>query len=99
MYDQCSRCSNNTLIAFQDENGAVQVGNHTLKGWTKSQLGAALDPVVGTGLALQPFHRMGQQDQINLYHQKSGLNLSLASWNPPSEVDNRGQLMMPFSGP
>ena len=99
MYDQCSRCSNNTIIAFQDENGAVQIGNHTLDGWTKSQLGAALDPVVGTGLALQPFYRIGQQDQINLYHQKSSLNLSLASWKPASEVENIGQLMIPFPDP
>lgn len=96
MYDQCSRCSNNTIIAFQDENGAVQIGNQTLEGWTKSQLGTALNPVVGTGLALQPFYRSGQQDQINLYHQKSSLNLSLASWHPASEAENIGQLIIPF---
>ena len=85
MYNQCSRCANTTIIAFQDENGFVQVGNLTSGGWTLTQLGSALDPEMGTGLALQPFYLNGSMDQINLYHQTSNLNLSLSSWNPPSK--------------
>ena len=85
MYNQCSRCANTTIIAFQDENGLVQIGNLTSGGWTLTQLGSALDPEMGTGLALQPFYLHGSEDQINLYHQTSNLNLSLTSWNPPSK--------------
>ncbi|KAL8718190.1 MAG: hypothetical protein Q9225_004652 [Loekoesia sp. 1 TL-2023] len=81
MYHECSLCANTTIITFQAENGAVQIGNLTSNGWTRTQLGAALDPAMGTGLALQPFKLVGREDQINLYHQKSGLNLSLASWH------------------
>ena len=82
MYNQCSRCANTTIIAFQDVNRLVQIGNLTSDGWTLTQLGSALDPEIGTGLALQPFYFSGSQDWINLYHQKSNLNLSLASWIP-----------------
>ena len=85
MYNQCSRCANTTIIAFQDENGFVQIGNLTSGGWTLTQLGSTLDPLIGTGLALQPFYLNGSADQINLYHQTSDLNLSLSSWNPPSK--------------
>ncbi|MCJ1429008.1 hypothetical protein MMC29_006921 [Sticta canariensis] len=81
MYHWCRLCANTTIIAFQDKNGFVQIGNHTSRGWTLNQLGQDLEPVMGTGLALQPFYRSGWLDQINLYHQKSLLNLSLASWN------------------
>ncbi|MCJ1228038.1 hypothetical protein MMC12_004698 [Toensbergia leucococca] len=82
MHNQCTRCANTTIIAFQDENGLVQIGNLTSTGWTLTQLGSALDPEMGTGLALQPFYRNGSEDQINLFHQKSNLNMSLASWKP-----------------
>ncbi|CAD6571477.1 MAG: hypothetical protein ASARMPRED_004609 [Alectoria sarmentosa] len=84
MYNQCSGCANTTIISFQDENGFVQIGNLTSDGWTLTQLGSALDPEMGTGLALQPFYLTGAEDQINLYHQKSNLNMSLASWKPAS---------------
>ena len=87
MYHWCRLCANTTIIAFQDKNGFVQIGNHTSRGWTLNQLGQDLEPVMGTGLALQPFYRSGWLDQINLYHQKSLLNLSLASWN---EVHQEG---------
>lgn len=80
MYNQCRLCANTTIIAFQDKNGFVQIGNLTSDGWILTQLGSALDPEIGTGLALQPFYRNGSKDQINLYHQKSNLNMSLASW-------------------
>ena len=90
MYNQCKLCANTTIIAFQDENGFVQIGNLTSGGWTLTQLGPALAPEMGTGLALQPFYLNGSEDQINLFHQKSDLNLSLASWKPASE--NNGGL-------
>ena len=85
MYNQCSRCANTTIIAFQDENGFIQIGNLTSGGWTLTQLGSALDPEMGTGLALQPFYLNGSEDIINLYHQTSNLNLSLSAWTPPSQ--------------
>lgn len=96
MYNQCSRCANTTIIAFQDENGFVQIGNLTSGGWTLNQLGSALDPEMGTGLALQPFYINGSEDQINLYHQTSDLNLSLASWNPPSNNHQGLSIARPF---
>ena len=79
MYHWCLFCSNTTIIAFQDENGFLQIGNLTFSGWTLNQLGQALEPVMGTGLAL---HYSGARDQINLFYQKSSLNLAQASWNP-----------------
>lgn len=82
MYNQCRLCANTTIIAFQDKNGFIQIGNLTSGGWALTQLGPALDPVIGTGLALQPFYLNGSADQINLYHQRSDLNMSLASWKP-----------------
>ena len=95
MYNQCNLCANTTIIAFQDENGFVQIGNLTSNGWTLRQLGAALDPEMGTGLALQPFYLSGLEDQINLYHQKSDLNISLASWKPASK-NNGGLFINPL---
>lgn len=79
MYNQCRLCANTTIIAFQDKNGFIQIGNLTSGGWALTQLGPALDPGIGTGLALQPFYLNGSADQINLYHQRSDLNMSLAS--------------------
>ena len=73
IYNQCKLCANTTIIAFQDENGFVQIGNLTSGGWTLTQLGPALRPEMGTGLALQPFYRNGLEDQINLFHQQSNL--------------------------
>lgn len=90
MYNQCKTCASTTIIAFQDKNGYVQIGNLTSDGWNLVQMGQALDPLLGTGLALQPFYRAGQVDEINLYHQKSTLNMSLAAWN--SEALNGGGL-------
>lgn len=82
MYNQCRLCANTTIIAFQDKNGFIQIGNLSSGGWALTQLGPALDPGIGTGLALQPFYLNGSADQINLYHQRSDLNMSLASWKP-----------------
>ncbi|KAL8827857.1 MAG: hypothetical protein Q9191_002938 [Dirinaria sp. TL-2023a] len=80
MYNQCRLCANTTIIAFQDKNGFVQIGNLTSLGWNLVQLGPGLAPQIGTALALQPFYRSGLEDQINLYYQKSNLNMSLATW-------------------
>jgi hypothetical protein len=84
MYNWCALCANTTLIAFQDENGLVQIGNFSASGgWNLTQLDASLDPLPGTGLALHPFYRQGLEDQINLFHQKSStLDMALASWKP-----------------
>lgn len=82
MYNQCGLCANTMIIAFQDTNGFIQIGNLTTGGWVLTQLGPALDPGIGTGLALHPFYLNGSADQINLYHQRSDLNMSLASWKP-----------------
>ena len=96
MYNQCKGCANTTIIAFQDKNGFVQIGNLTSGGWTLTQLGTALDPEIGTGLALQPFYRNGSgEDQINLYHQKSDLLMGLASWKPEL-VNNGGLFSVPL---
>ena len=95
MYNQCGRCANTTIIAFQDENGFVQVGNLTSGGWTLTQLGSALDPEIGTGLALQPFYYSGSTDQINLYHQTSNLNMSLASWKPALNIGGGLSIVWP----
>ncbi len=90
MYNQCKMCANTTIIAFQDMNGFIQIGSHTSGGWTLTQLGPALDPEMGTGLALQSFYRNDTADQINVYYPKSNLNVSLASWKPVS--GNNGSL-------
>jgi len=95
MYNHCNLCANTTIIAFQDENGFVQIGNLISSGWTLTQLGPALDPEMGTGLALQPFYLGGSEDQINLYHQKSDLNMSLASWKPAFK-NNGGLSIIPL---
>ncbi|MCJ1466787.1 hypothetical protein MMC07_005407 [Pseudocyphellaria aurata] len=80
MYYWCSLCANTTIIAFQDENGFVQIGNFTSGGWTLHQLGQDLEPNIGTGLALQQFNHV--MYGINLFYQNSGLNMSLATWDP-----------------
>ncbi|MCJ1426443.1 hypothetical protein MMC29_004346 [Sticta canariensis] len=85
----CRLCANNTIIAFQDENGFVQIGNFTSSGWTLNQLGQSLEPVIGTGLALQYTH---PQNQINLFYQRSVLNLSQASWKPAHQEVNSWSL-------
>lgn len=91
MYNQCRFCANTTIIAFQDINGFVQVGNLTSSGWSLSQLGNGMQPAVGTGLALQPFYRANTSDQVNLYYQKDGeLNMTLAAYQE-SHPENSGQ--------
>lgn len=91
LYNQCQRCANTTLIAFQDVNGFVQIGNLTSSGWSITQLANDLAPAVGTGLALQPFYRANTSDQINLYYQKAdGLNLTLAAYQE-TRANNAGQ--------
>ena len=90
MYSQCNLCANTTIIAFQDENGLVQIGNLASGGWTLTQLGPALDPDMGAELILQLFYLNRSEDQINLYYKKSDLNMSLASWKPAFE--NNGVL-------
>ncbi|KAI9697603.1 MAG: hypothetical protein M1836_004553 [Candelina mexicana] len=88
LYNQCNLCANTTVIAFQDENGHVQIGNLTTRGWIFTDLSRALDPVMGTGLALQPFYLSNSAFQINLYHQKSDLRLSLACYIPASKTNS-----------
>jgi hypothetical protein len=88
MYNQCGLCANTTIVAFQDVNGFVQVANLTAGGWTLTQVN--LDPLIGTGLALQPFYKSGFEDQINLYHQKADLIMSLASWKS-AQANNGGE--------
>lgn len=97
MYNQCTLCANTTLLAFQDENGFVQLGNFTSDGWILTQLSSRLDPAMGTGLALSPYYQKGLKDRINLYHQKSNLMMSRASLIVNS--DNECALMnfFPFS--
>lgn len=80
LYHQCRLCPNTTTIAFQDTNGFVQIGSPTSRGWALTQLGPALDPAMGTGLALQPFYRNGTADELDLYSQNSSLNLILSKW-------------------
>ena len=85
MYNQCRHCANTTIIAFQDPNGLVKIGNLTgSEDWSLTPLGSALNPLSGTGLALCPHYLNGTADQINLFHQKFGLELGLASQTPPS---------------
>ena len=71
----------------------MQVGNLTASGWTLTPVN--LNPLMGTGLALQPFYLVGMEDQVNLYHQKADLNMSLASWKPAPE--NNGGELCPLS--
>ncbi|MCJ1425452.1 hypothetical protein MMC29_003351 [Sticta canariensis] len=92
-YQWCPLCANSTIIAFQDENGFVQIGNFTSGAWTFNQLGQALAPVTGTGLALYYGGLYsGEDNHIDLYYQKSNLNMSLASWNPVHQEVNRWSL-------
>ena len=79
MYHQCRFCSNTTVIAFQDQNGTVQIGNRTA-GWTLTRL--EFNPQLPTVLALQSHFISGLKDQINLYHQIFDLNMALASRRP-----------------
>jgi len=88
MYNQCQKCANTTIVAFQDSNGFVQVANLTSSGWVLTQVN--VNPQLATGLALQPFYWAGFEDQIDLFHQKSDLNLSLASWKPAAK-NNGGE--------
>ena len=84
IYHQCRLCPNTTTIAFQDTNGFVQIGIPTSRGWALTQLDPALDPAMGTGLALQPFYRNGEADEIDLYSQNSSLSLSVSKWRGSS---------------
>lgn len=77
MYYQCRGCPNSTIIAFQDTNGFVQIGNLTSRGWTLMQLGPVLDPAIGTALTLTPIRHKEAYDMIDIYYQNSGLNMSI----------------------
>lgn len=85
LYWQCARCTNTPIIAYQDVNGFVQIGNRTSIDWVFTQI--SLNPIQNTGLALHSDYIEGVSDQINLYYQKSNLNLSQACWLPA--LDNK----------
>lgn len=87
MYNQCLLCANTTLVAYQDINGFVEVANFTSSGWHLTQL--SVDATLGTGLAMQPFYRPGEADQINLYYQTSTSEINLASWHPNLSIVGR----------
>ena len=92
-YSQCSLCANTTTIAFQDENGHVQIGNFTQgAGWAKTQLADSLDPLMGTGLALHPCYTNEGVEQLNLYSQNQAFNWSIALWSPSSLGDKEGSM-------
>lgn len=84
MYYQCAVCTNTTIIAYQDDNGFVQIVNKTSTDWISTQIN--LNPINNTGLALQLF----PQANVNLYYQESNLSLSSAWWIP-SGLANRGK--------
>lgn len=95
MYNQCRLCTNIKIIAFQDENGFVQVGNFTSAGWTLSPLYSTLEPSMGTGLALLPFYVNDLEHEVHLCYQKSNLSVSVAWWRPAVLIDAR--LLIPIS--
>ena len=109
MYYACRSCSTNTtLLAFQDVNGFVQLANATspYSDWSFAQLPTAFDPALRTGLAFQPFYRSGLPDEVNLYHQTSAGNMSLATWrdpvnDPPGGWSAAAQIygLIPFGSP
>lgn len=103
MYNQCPLCANTTILAFQDINGFVQVANLTSSGWSTTQLGNDMNPTSGTGLALQPFYRPNQADQINLYYQKADtLNMTLATYgfgDPGWSLNVQTYDTFPFGSP
>lgn len=80
VYWQCAICTNTTIIAYQDVNSFVQIGNRTTTDWVFTQLN--LNPIQNTGLALQIAFTQGISAQINFYYQKSNLNLTQAWWLP-----------------
>ena len=80
VYHQCAKCSNNTIIAFQDVNGFVQVGNRTSNGWILTQVDVGA--VNNTGLALGTVTVAAVPRRISLYYQASSLNLSQYVWEP-----------------
>ncbi|KAF8852319.1 hypothetical protein BDZ45DRAFT_695169 [Acephala macrosclerotiorum] len=92
MYNQCQLCANTTIVAYQDINGFVQIANYTLlqclpkEGMNSSQATEQILPLNTqrrcASLALHPFMRANQWDQINLYYQQSTLNISLACQFP-----------------
>lgn len=84
---QCLYCIGDDALPLHERRHVL--GNLTSTGWARTELDSDLDPVLGTGLALHPLHRIGLSDQINLFYQKSDLNLSLASWKPTS-INNGG---------
>ena len=80
VYNWCSACTNTTVIAFQDQEGAIQIGNKTAGGWKIAPLGADAQPLPGTGIALA----VTGDNRLNLYYQKTTLNMALAVWNAPN---------------
>jgi len=87
MYNQCRLCANTTILAFQDENNLIQIGNLTSTGWTLTQL--AINQLENTGLALQPFYWAGFEDQLDLYYQRKDLKMAMASWISPDVTKKR----------
>ena len=81
------------MVAFQDINGFIQLGNLTADGWTLTQVND--DSIMGTGLALQPFYNAGTSDAIDLYNQGANLTIRLSTWVPASESGSGGEYQRP----
>ena len=89
MYYQCRDCANETIVAFQDQNDHLKIGNLTSAGWALTILDGLYGPnnptphpLPGTGLAFCPNYLPGLPDRIDLYYQTLWDNISLASWTP-----------------
>lgn len=89
-YHQCARCSNNTVIAYQDLNGFLQIGNRTSDGWILTQIDA--NPIDNTGLALALVVALGLPKNICVYYQAPNLKLSQHVWKPV-DVNNSGEIL------
>jgi hypothetical protein len=66
-------------MAYQDEFNNIVIANYTALGWAMETLG--VKAMSGTGLALQPFSRVGQPDQINLFRQTADGVFGLSSYH------------------
>lgn len=90
VYHQCANCSNNTIIAYQDVNGFVQIGNRTSDGWILTQVD--INPINNTGLALALEITSGLPKFVDIYYQAPNLNLGLHSWEP-ADINFTGEIL------
>lgn len=81
-HQDCPKCANTLLFAYERSDGQLEIGNYTQSGWTWNTLQSS--PAQGTGLALALRWQRTNAGDIRLFYQTKDGQLVSQDYNGPS---------------